>query len=60
MIASRCIDEVGSTQPTTAEFSEVSGADVSEFSRRIFPRMNVIQPWSIHPDGTATNAIFSI
>ena len=60
LIASRCTDEVGSTQPTTAEFSEVSGADVSQFSRRIFPRMNVIQPWRIDSDGTATNAIFSI
>jgi sulfane dehydrogenase subunit SoxC len=59
-IASRCTDDVGSTQPTTAEFSEYTGVGLNDFSHRIFPRMNVIQPWKIARDGTVTNAIFSI
>lgn len=60
MIASRCTDEAGSIQPTTAQFIDFTGNSLAEITSRIYPRMNVIQPWKIAQDGKVTNAIFSI
>jgi sulfane dehydrogenase subunit SoxC len=59
-IASRCTDERGSTQPTTAEFAKVVGASLEEVKGRGYPRFNVPQPWKIGREGKVTNAIFSI
>ena len=63
MIASRCTDERGTPQPTTAEISKIWGVDPSWFKRPVASttaRMNIIQPWKIDGDGRVTNAIFSI
>jgi sulfane dehydrogenase subunit SoxC len=59
-IASRCTDERGSTQPTTAEFAKVVGASLEEVKGRGYPRFNVPQPWKIDREGKVTNAIFYI
>ena len=59
-IASRCTDERGSTQPTTAEFAKVVGASLEEVKGRGYPRFNVPQPWNIDREGKVTNALYSI
>ena len=61
-IASRCTDERGSTQPTTAEMAKVWNVQPDYFkkgSSRLW-RFNVIQPWKIDREGRITNAIFAI
>ena len=61
MIASRCTDERGTNQPTTAEWGRVYGIDdATTKSGMSFVRFNVIQPWKIDRDGRVTNAIFAI
>jgi hypothetical protein len=60
MIASRCTDERGSYQPTTAQFAKFEGLDVESVKGRGFSRFNVPQPWKIDREGKVTNAIYSI
>lgn len=60
IIASRCTDERGSTQPTTAAAAKMRGLDLKAFKTRTIQRNNITQPWKIDKDGRVTNAIFSI
>jgi sulfane dehydrogenase subunit SoxC len=62
MLASRCTDEWGTTQPTTAETAKVWGVSPDWFKRPTGGvwRFNTIQPWKVDREGKVTNAIFSI
>ncbi|OFW28047.1 MAG: hypothetical protein A3J28_02160 [Acidobacteria bacterium RIFCSPLOWO2_12_FULL_60_22] len=60
IIASRCTDERGSTQPTTAEFARFKGVDVDTLKARGSNRINITQPWKIDREGRITNAVYSI
>lgn len=60
IIASRCTDERGSTQPTTAEFAKFAGTDVATIKTHGFLRINIPQPWKIDREGKVTNEIFAI
>jgi sulfane dehydrogenase subunit SoxC len=60
IIASRCTDEKGSTQPTTPEAAKVRGLDLQTFKTTTVQRNNIPQPWKIDRDGRVTNALFSI
>ena len=60
IIAARCTDERGSTQPTTAEAARIRGIDVETLKTRTIQRNNIAQPWKIDRDGRVTNAIFEI
>ena len=66
MIASRCTDERGTTQPTTAEMAKVWHVQPDYFKDPTpsggggVARFNVVQPWKIDREGRVTNAIFSI
>jgi sulfane dehydrogenase subunit SoxC len=62
MLASRCTDERGTTQPTLAQLAKVWGVEPDYFRNPRGPvwRFNVIQPWKIDSEGKVTNAIFSI
>jgi sulfane dehydrogenase subunit SoxC len=61
IIASRCTDEKGSYQPTTAEFAKFAGVEMDIIrGKHGYPRFNAPQPWKIDRDGRITNAIFSI
>ena len=61
MIASRCTDERGTTQPTTDQLAKHWGVEPDRFkSGGMFVRFNIIQPWKIDREGRVTNAIFSI
>ena len=60
IIAARCTDERGSTQPTTAEAARIRGIDVETLKTRTIQRNNIAQPWKINRDGRVTNAIFEV
>lgn len=60
IIAARCTDERGSTQPTTAEAARIRGIDVETLKTKTIQRNNIAQPWKIERDGRVTNALFSI
>lgn len=60
IIAARCTDERGSTQPTTAEAARIRGIDVETLKTKVIQRNNIAQPWKIDSDGRVTNAIFTI
>jgi len=62
MLASRCTDDRGTTQPTTAQMEKVWGVQPGYFKapRAFVWRFNVIQPWKVDRDGRVTNAILSI
>jgi sulfane dehydrogenase subunit SoxC len=63
MIASRCTDERGTTQPTTAQMAKVWNVEPDYFKDPKAGglwRFNVIQPWKIDGQGRVTNAIFAI
>ena len=60
IIAARCTDERGSTQPTTREAARMRGIDVETLKTKTIQRNNVMQPWKIDRDGRVTNAIFSV
>ena len=60
IIASRCTDEKGSSQPSTPEAARMRGYDLETFKKTIVQRNNIPQPWKIDRDGRVTNAIFSI
>jgi sulfane dehydrogenase subunit SoxC len=61
IIAARCTDEKGSTQPTTPEAAKLRGiVDIDTFKRTISQRNNIMQPWKIDRDGRVTNALYSI
>ena len=60
IIAARCTDERGSTQPTTAEAARMRGIDVETLKTKVIQRNNVTQPWKVDRDGRVTNAIFTI
>ena len=60
VIASRCTDETGATQPTTPEAARIRGLDVQTFKTTVVQRNNIPQPWKIDRNGRVTNAIFSI
>jgi sulfane dehydrogenase subunit SoxC len=60
IIASRCTDEKGSTQPTTPEAAKLRGIDIDTFKKTIGQRNNIMQPWKIDRDGRVTNALYSI
>jgi sulfane dehydrogenase subunit SoxC len=60
IIAARCTDEKGSTQPTTREMARIRGLDLEAFKTRAVQRNNIVQPWKIDRDGRVTNAIYSI
>jgi sulfane dehydrogenase subunit SoxC len=60
IIAARCTDERGSTQPTTAESARIRGIDVETLKTKTIQRNNVTQPWKIERDGRVTNALFAI
>ena len=60
IIAARCTDERGSTQPTTAEAARMRGIDVETLKTGVIQRNNVAQPWKVDRDGRVTNAIFTI
>jgi sulfane dehydrogenase subunit SoxC len=60
IIAARCTDEKGSTQPSTSEAARMRGLDVQSLKTQPVQRNNVVQPWKIGRDGKVTNAIFSI
>ncbi|OFV93567.1 MAG: hypothetical protein A3H28_03385 [Acidobacteria bacterium RIFCSPLOWO2_02_FULL_61_28] len=62
MIASRCTDDRGTTQPTLAQMAKVWMVEPDWFRKPTSStwRFNVIQPWKIAGDGKVTNAIFSI
>ena len=60
IIASRCTDDRGSTQPTSAEAAKVRGLDMETFKTEVVQRNNIAQPWKIDSDGRITNALFTI
>jgi len=60
VIAARCTDERGSTQPTTPEAARVRGMDLQTFKTTVVQRNNIPQPWKIDRDGRVTNALFAI
>ena len=60
IIAARCTDERGSTQPTTAEAARMRGIDVETLKTKAIQRNNIAQPWKIERDGRVTNALFAI
>ncbi len=60
VIASRCTDEKGSTQPSTAEAGKSRGIDLETFKNKNLARNNIAQPWRIGRDGKIVNAIFSV
>lgn len=60
IIAARCTDERGSTQPTTAEAARIRGIDVETLKTKTIQRNNIAQPWKIERDGRVTNALFAI
>ena len=60
IIASRCTDEKGSTQPSTAEAAKSRDLDLATFKTRNLSRNNIAQPWRIGRDGKIVNAIFSV
>jgi sulfane dehydrogenase subunit SoxC len=60
IIAARCTDEKGSTQPSTPEAARMRGMDVQSLKTQAVQRNNVVQPWKIGRDGKVSNAIFSI
>ena len=60
IIASRCTDERGSTQPTSAEFAKHQGVDLDTLMTRGSNRINITQPWKIDREGRITNAVYSI
>ncbi len=63
MLASRCTDDRGTTQPTTAQLAKVFGVQPEYFKRPVGTgvwRFNVIQPWKLDRQGKVTNAILSI
>ena len=60
IIAARCTDERGSTQPSTPEAAKMRNMDLATFKSSIMQRNNIPQPWKIDRDGKVTNAIFSI
>lgn len=60
IIAARCTDERGSTQPTTPEMARIRGLDLASFKTKAVQRNNIVQPWKIDRDGRVTNAIYSI
>jgi sulfane dehydrogenase subunit SoxC len=60
IIAARCTDERGSTQPTTPEAARIRGLTLQDFKTKVVQRNNIPQPWKIDRDGRVTNAIFSI
>jgi sulfane dehydrogenase subunit SoxC len=62
MLASRCTDERGSTQPNTAETAKIWGVQPDYFRhpQTGIWRFNVIQPWKVDATGKVTNAILSI
>ena len=62
-LASRCTDERGTMQPTTAEMEKLWGVQPGYFREPVGGgvwRFNVIQPWKIDRQGRVTNAIFAI
>ena len=59
-IASRCTDETGASQPTTAEAAKIRGLDLETFKTTTVQRNGIPQPWKIAKDGRVTNAIFAI
>jgi len=60
VIASRCTDERGTVQPTTAEAAKLRGMDIAAFKTAVVQRNGITQPWKIDRDGRISNAIFSI
>jgi len=60
IIASRCTDEHGSSQPLTPEAAKMRGYDLETFKKTVVQRNNIPQPWKIDSDGRLSNAIFSI
>lgn len=60
IIASRCTDERGSSQPTTPEAAAMRKLTLEDFKTKAVQRNNIPQPWKIAPDGKVSNAIFSI
>lgn len=62
LLASRCTDERGTTQPTTPQLAKVWNVEPDYFKnpKGAVWRFNVIQPWKVDSDGKVTNAIFAI
>ena len=60
IIASRCTDERGSSQPLTPEAAKMRGMNLETFKTSVVQRNNIPQPWKIDRDGRVTNAIFSV
>lgn len=63
IVAARCTDERGATQPTTAQLAKAKDkvVDVSTGEGlTTFNRFNAPQPWKIDRQGKVTNAIFAI
>ena len=63
IVAARCTDERGATQPTTAQLAKAKDKVLSlETGQGLntFNRFNAPQPWKIDAQGKVTNAIFAI
>jgi sulfane dehydrogenase subunit SoxC len=63
IIAARCTDERGATQPTTAQLAKAKGRELdvdNAVGLNNYNRFNAPQPWKIDREGKVTNAIFAI
>jgi len=59
LIASRCVDETGYVQPTTAAINEVRGVDGHAKYASIYHN-NGIQAWGVESDGSVVNAAHQV
>ncbi len=58
VLQSRCIDEIGQVQPSTADFAKFFNKPPDYYKTRHVPGLdNVIQPWRVASDGSVHNAI---
>jgi sulfane dehydrogenase subunit SoxC len=63
IVAARCTDERGATQPTTAQLAKAKDREIDLTTGKglnTFNRFNAPQPWKIDRQGKVTNAIFAI
>jgi sulfane dehydrogenase subunit SoxC len=56
-LQSRCTDELGQVQPTRAQFRKFWGQDERSESGEGIGHVNIIQPWTVTPDGSVLNGL---
>ena len=59
-IASRCTDERGSVQPTTAEYAKFAGVEEEAVKSGRFGSVSIIQAYKIDREGKVINALFTV